>query len=376
MTDRTLQLAMELINRPSVTPDDHGCQDLMIERLQAIGFDVERLRFEDVDNFWARRGSDGPLVVFAGHTDVVPSGPPGDWDTDPFEATIVDGKLYGRGAADMKSSLAAFVTAIEDFVAAHPDHKGSIGLLITSDEEGPSINGTVKVVEWLKHNNIQIDYCVVGEPSSEKELGDIIKNGRRGSLNGKLRVLGKQGHVAYPHLAVNPIHLAAPALTELANELWDDGNEYFPATSFQISNIHGGTGAENVIPGAVQVDFNFRFSTAVTEAELRQRTEDILRRHGLRYELEWRLSGNPFLTPVGMLVDAARGAVKQALGREPELSTGGGTSDGRFIAPTGAEVLELGPLNKTIHQTNEHVAHSDPAMLSTIYRLMLEKLLK
>lgn len=376
MTDRTLQLAMELINRPSVTPDDHGCQDLMIERLQAIGFDVERLRFEDVDNFWARRGNSGPLVVFAGHTDVVPSGPPADWDTDPFEATLVDGKLYGRGAADMKSSLAAFVTAIEDFVAVNPDHSGSIGLLITSDEEGPSINGTVKVVDWLKKNSIKIDYCVVGEPSSEKELGDIIKNGRRGSLNGKLRVLGKQGHVAYPHLAVNPIHLAAPALTELANEIWDEGNEYFPATSFQISNIHGGTGAENVIPGAVQVDFNFRFSTAVTETELRQRTEDILRRHGLRYELEWRLSGNPFLTPVGKLVDAARGAVEQVLGRVPELSTGGGTSDGRFIAPTGAEVLELGPLNQTIHQTNEHVVQSDPGTLSEIYRLMLEKLLK
>lgn len=376
MTDRTLQLAMELINRPSVTPEDHGCQDLMIERLKAIGFEVERLRFKDVDNFWARRGSDGPLIVFAGHTDVVPTGPREDWDTDPFEATLADGKLYGRGAADMKSSLAAFITAIEDFVDTNPDFTGSIGLLITSDEEGPSVNGTVKVVEWLEANNIKIDYCVVGEPSSEQVLGDIIKNGRRGSLNGKLRVLGKQGHVAYPHLAVNPIHQAAPALAELANEIWDEGNQYFPATSFQVSNIHGGTGAENVIPGSVQIDFNFRFSTAVTEDELRRRTEDTLQRHGLSYELDWRLSGNPFLTPVGELVNAAIFAIQQVLDRTPRLSTGGGTSDGRFIAPTGAEVLELGPLNQTIHQTNEHVLADDPATLSRIYRTMLEKLLK
>lgn len=375
MTDRTLQLAMELIDRPSVTPDDHGCQQLMIDRLEAIGFEVERLRFEDVDNFWARRGDRGPLVVFAGHTDVVPTGPVEDWRTDPFKAEIVDGKLYGRGAADMKSSLAAFITAIEDFVADHPDHTGSIGLLITSDEEGPSVNGTVKVVEWLQQRNIGIDYCIVGEPSSETRLGDIIKNGRRGSLNGKLRVIGKQGHVAYPHLAANPIHLAMPALAELSAVTWDEGNDYFPATSFQVSNIRGGTGAENVIPGTVDIEFNFRFSTCVTEQELRQKTEALLNKHGLHYELDWRLSGNPFLTAEGALVKAAQEAVSEELGITPRLSTGGGTSDGRFIAPMGTEVLELGPLNKTIHQTNEHVSEADPAMLSRLYRSMLKKLL-
>jgi len=375
MTDRTLQLAQELIRRRSVTPDDQGCQDLMIERLEAIGFDVKRLRFEDVDNFWARRGSDGPLVVFAGHTDVVPTGPVEDWQNDPFAAEVIDGKLYGRGAADMKSSLAAFITAIEDFVQSHPHHKGSIGLLITSDEEGPSVNGTVKVVQWLQQNNISIDYCIVGEPSSEMELGDIIKNGRRGSLNGKLKIFGKQGHVAYPHLAANPIHQVAPALTDLVNETWDEGNEYFPATSFQVSNIHGGTGAENVIPGKLEIDFNFRFSTSVTEEELRQRTESILQRHGLNYQLDWRLSGNPFLTRAGALVDAAQQAVGKVLGKTPALSTGGGTSDGRFIAPTGAEVVELGPLNQTIHQVNEHIAASDPGKLSSIYQRILENLL-
>ena len=375
MTDRTLQLAQELIRRHSVTPDDQGCQELMIERLEAIGFDIHRLRFEDVDNFWARRGSEDPLVVFAGHTDVVPTGPIDDWRHDPFSAQIVDEKLYGRGAADMKSSLAAFVTAIEDFVQAHPQHKGSIGLLITSDEEGPSVNGTVKVVQWLQQQGINIDYCLVGEPSSENELGDIIKNGRRGSLNGKLKIFGKQGHVAYPHLAVNPIHQAAPALTDLVNETWDEGNEYFPATSFQVSNIHAGTGAENVIPGKLEIDFNFRFSTSVTEAELKQRTEAVLHKHGLNFQIDWRLSGNPFLTKVGTLVNAAQRAVESVLGKPPRLSTGGGTSDGRFIAPTGAEVVELGPLNQTIHQVNEHVSASDPAILSSIYQQILENLL-
>ncbi|MGW8248284.1 MAG: succinyl-diaminopimelate desuccinylase [Acidiferrobacterales bacterium] len=375
MSDHTLLLAQDLIRRRSVTPDDQGCQDLMIDRLEAIGFDVDRLRFEEVDNFWARRGNNGPLVVFAGHTDVVPTGPVDEWQHDPFAADVIDGMLYGRGAADMKSSLAAFVTAIEDFVKAHPQHSGSIGLLITSDEEGPSVNGTVKVVQWLKQNNINIDYCIVGEPSSEKELGDVIKNGRRGSLNGKLRILGKQGHVAYPHLAANPVHLFAPALAELVNETWDEGNEYFPATSFQVSNIHSGTGAENVIPGTLEIDFNFRFSTSVTESELKQRTESILQHHGLDYQIDWRLSGNPFLTPVGVLVEATQRAVSKVLGTNPVLSTGGGTSDGRFIAPTGAEVVELGPLNRTIHQVNEHVAASDPARLSSIYRQILENLL-
>lgn len=375
MSDRTLQLAQDLIQRRSVTPDDQGCQQLMIERLETIGFEVERLRFGDVDNFWARRGNEAPLLVFAGHTDVVPTGPLEAWQSDPFAAEIVDGNLYGRGAADMKTSLAAFITAIEDFVAAQPNHKGSIGLLITSDEEGPSVNGTVKVVEWLQQHDVKLDYCIVGEPSSEKKLGDVIKNGRRGSLNGKLKIIGKQGHVAYPHLADNPIHNIAPALTELVNETWDNGNEYFPATSFQVSNIRAGTGAENVIPGTVDIDFNFRFSTSVTEAELRQRTEKILGRHGLNYQLDWRLSGNPFLTEVGALVDASQKAVNAVMGHVPILSTGGGTSDGRFIAPMGAQVVELGPLNATIHQVNEHVDAKTPAKLSLIYQKILENLL-
>jgi len=375
VSDRTLQLAQDLIQRRSVTPDDQGCQQLMIERLETIGFEVERLRFGDVDNFWARRGNEAPLLVFAGHTDVVPTGPLEAWQSDPFAAEIVDGNLYGRGAADMKTSLAAFITAIEDFVAAQPNHKGSIGLLITSDEEGPSVNGTVKVVEWLQQHDVKLDYCIVGEPSSEKKLGDVIKNGRRGSLNGKLKIIGKQGHVAYPHLADNPIHNIAPALTELVNETWDNGNEYFPATSFQVSNIRAGTGAENVIPGTVDIDFNFRFSTSVTEAELRQRTEKILGRHGLNYQLDWRLSGNPFLTEVGALVDASQKAVNAVMGHVPILSTGGGTSDGRFIAPMGAQVVELGPLNATIHQVNEHVDAKTPAKLSLIYQKILENLL-
>lgn len=375
MTDPTLELASELIRRPSVTPNDEGCQQLMIERLEAIGFKVDRLRFEDVDNFWARRGDAAPLVVFAGHTDVVPTGPLEQWDADPFDPTLKDGFLCGRGAADMKSSLAAFITAIESFVEAHPDHSGSIGLLITSDEEGPSINGTVKVLEWLERNNTRIDYCIVGEPSSEKELGDVIKNGRRGSLNGKLVVRGKQGHVAYPHLARNPIHDAMPALAELAAVTWDEGNEYFPATTFQVSNINAGTGAENVIPGELIVDFNFRFSTEVTENELKSRTEALLQSHGFNFEIGWRLSGLPFLTPEGKLVVAVRDAIKSELGRETVLSTAGGTSDGRFIAPTGTEVVELGPLNATIHQVNECVAEDHPAALSRVYHAVLTNLL-
>jgi succinyl-diaminopimelate desuccinylase len=375
MSDPTLELAQALIRRPSVTPDDQGCQELMIARLEAIGFKVARLRFGEVDNFWARRGDARPLVVFAGHTDVVPTGPLDRWSCDPFDAEIRDGKLYGRGAADMKSSLAAFVTAIESFVAAHPDHGGSIGLLITSDEEGPSINGTVKVVDWLTERGIKIDYCVVGEPSSVATVGDVIKNGRRGSLNGRLTVKGKQGHVAYPHLAQNPIHLALPALDALAREVWDEGNEHFPATTFQVSNIHGGTGAENVIPGTVTVDFNFRFSTAVTDARLKDRVTALLDRHHLTYDLEWRLSGQPFLTPTGKLVEAIRVAICEILGIETELSTSGGTSDGRFIAPTGAEVVELGPLNTTIHQIDEHVAVDDPGRLARVYSRMLELLL-
>ncbi|MCG6975417.1 MAG: succinyl-diaminopimelate desuccinylase [Acidiferrobacterales bacterium] len=375
MSNSTLELAKQLIRRPSVTPEDNGCQDLMISRLEAIGFEVERLRFDDVDNFWARRGSSGPLVVFAGHTDVVPTGPLDQWDADPFDPTVVDGMLYGRGAADMKSSLAAFITAIEEFVAVHPDHKGSIGLLITSDEEGPSINGTVKVVEWLERQQIKIDYCIVGEPSSSEVMGDTIKNGRRGSLNGKLVVHGKQGHVAYPHLARNPIHLVMPALTELAATVWDDGNEYFPATTFQISNIHGGTGAENVIPGAVTIDFNFRYCTEVTDEHLKRRVESLLKSYSLDFDLNWRLSGLPFLTPKGRLVEAVTAAIETELGVKTTLSTSGGTSDGRFIAPTGAEVVELGPLNATIHQINECVKVDDLDRLSRVYSRTLEGLL-
>lgn len=375
MNDPTLELAMDLIRRASVTPNDEGCQPLMIERLEAIGFKIDRLRFGNVDNFWARRGGASPLVVFAGHTDVVPTGPVEKWDSDPFEPTIKDGFLFGRGAADMKSSLAAFITAIESFVAATPDHNGSIGLLITADEEGPSINGTVRVVEWLEENNIKIDYCIVGEPSSEKELGDTIKNGRRGSLNGKLVVRGKQGHVAYPHLALNPIHEAMPALSELADTTWDKGNEYFPATTFQVSNINAGTGAENVIPGELTADFNFRFSTEVTENELKSLTETVLKKYKLDFDIHWRLSGLPFLTADGKLVAAAREAIHTELGRQTVLSTAGGTSDGRFIAPTGAEVVELGPLNHTIHQINECVAVDHPAALSRTYRRVLVNLL-
>lgn len=375
MNDPTLELAIDLIRRASVTPNDEGCQPLMIERLEAIGFKIDRLRFGDVDNFWARRGDTSPLVVFAGHTDVVPTGPVEKWGSNPFVPTIKDGFLFGRGAADMKSSLAAFITAIESFVATTPDHNGSIGLLITADEEGPSVNGTVKVVEWLEKNKIKIDYCVVGEPSSEKELGDTIKNGRRGSLNGKLVVRGKQGHVAYPHLALNPIHEAMPALTELAGTTWDQGNEYFPATTFQVSNINAGTGAENVIPGELTADFNFRFSTEVTENKLKSLTETVLKKYKLDFDIHWRLSGLPFLTPDGKLVAATRDAIQSELGRQTVLSTAGGTSDGRFIAPTGAEVVELGPLNSTIHQINECVAVDHPAALSRIYHRVLTNLL-
>lgn len=376
MSDPSLELAQDLIRRPSVTPEDHGCQDLMIARLERLGFQIERLRFGEVDNFWARRGAGSPLVVFAGHTDVVPTGPLEQWTSPPFEPTLRDGKLYGRGAADMKSSLAAFITAIEDYLAARPDTAGSIGLLITADEEGPSVDGTVKVIEWLNARNVAITYCIVGEPASEQALGDVIKNGRRGSLNGRLTIHGRQGHVAYPHLADNPIHRALPALAELAGETWDQGNEYFPATSLQISNIHGGTGAENVIPGSLEVDFNFRFGTAISEKELRSRTEAILGRHKLDYQLTWRLSGSPFLTPEGALVQAAREAIRAELGREPALSTGGGTSDGRFIAPTGAEVVEVGPRNTTIHQVDECVDAGDPGRLAQVYRRILETLLR
>ena len=375
MTDKTLELAKQLIARPSLTPDDAGCQELMIERLKPLGFEVHRLRFGEVDNFWARRGTAKPVIAFAGHTDVVPTGPKEKWTSDPFTPTIRDGFLYGRGAADMKGSLAAFITAIEDFVAQHPNHKGSIALLITSDEEGPSVDGTVKVVEWLEARGEKIDYCLVGEPSCVKCLGDTLKNGRRGSLNGKLTVHGKQGHIAYPHLVRNPIHLAAPALTDLARTEWDHGNEFFPPTSFQISNINAGTGADNVVPGHLDLKFNLRYSTAVTETERKTRVEGALRQHMLDYEVQWSHSGKPFLTQPGALVEALRTAVKSELGVDTTLSTSGGTSDGRFIAPTGAQVVELGPLNATIHQIDECVRVQDLASLSRVYVRTLTHLL-
>ncbi len=371
----TLELAKRLIARRSVTPEDAGCQELMIERLEAIGFTVERLRFGEVDNFWARRGDAEPLYAFAGHTDVVPTGDEANWKYPPFEPTVDNGVLYGRGAADMKGSLAAMITACERFVEAHPDHKGSIGFLITSDEEGPAMDGTVKVVEHLEARGEKMTGCLVGEPSSTARVGDVIKNGRRGSLGGKLIVRGVQGHVAYPHLAKNPIHLAAPALAELVAAQWDAGNAFFPATTFQISNINGGTGATNVIPGELEVWFNFRFSTEVTPEELQWQVEAILDKHSLDYNLKWELSGLPFLTPSGALVDAAVKAVQAVTGQTPELSTAGGTSDGRFIAPTGAQVLELGPLNATIHKVDECVSVADLDLLSLMYEHILRELL-
>ena len=370
----TVELSRALIARPSVTPDDQGCQQLLAERLQALGFVIEHLRFGDVDNLWARHGSDTPLFVFAGHTDVVPPGPLDEWATAPFDPVIKDGYLYGRGAADMKSSIAAMVTACERFLPAHPDHKGSIAFLITSDEEGPSVNGTVKVVEALQARNEQIDWCLVGEPSSKDQTGDIIKNGRRGSLNGILEIRGKQGHVAYPHLADNPIHRAAPALAELATVEWDAGNEFFPPTTFQISNIRAGSGTENVIPGVLKILFNLRFSTESTAESIQTRVEEILTRHGLDYEISLKLSGAPFLTPAGELVDAARTAIRSTIGVETLLSTSGGTSDGRFIAPTGAQVVELGPINATIHQTNECVNVAELDKLTVIYEEILKQL--
>jgi succinyl-diaminopimelate desuccinylase len=375
MSDKTLELAKQLIARPSQTPRDEGCQEIMIARLEPLGFKIERLRFGDVDNFWAVRGAARPLVAFAGHTDVVPSGPREAWKSDPYQPEVRDGILYGRGAADMKSSLAAFITAIEDFLDRHPRHRGAIGLLITSDEEGPAVNGTVKVMEWLGKQGIKLDYCLIGEPSSVKVLGDTIKNGRRGSLSGRLVVHGKQGHVAYPQLARNPIHALAPALAELAAVQWDQGNADFPPTSFQVSNIHGGTGAENVIPGRLELLFNFRFSTAVTEADLRRRVEETLKRHGLEFDIHWTLSGHPFLTRGTTLIEATKRAVREELGVAATASTTGGTSDGRFIAPTGTEVVELGPLNRTIHQIDECIAVADLARLAHVYRRILEILL-
>ncbi|RPD85717.1 succinyl-diaminopimelate desuccinylase [Neisseria weixii] len=373
---QSLELAKQLIARTSVTPDDQNCQQLLAERLQKIGFTIEEMNFGDTRNIWARRGNTAPVLCFAGHTDVVPTGPLEKWDSPPFEPTEREGRLYGRGAADMKTSIACFVTACERFVAAHPDHQGSIALLITSDEEGDAHDGTTKVVDVLKARGELIDYCIVGEPTATEVLGDMLKNGRRGSLSGNLTVKGKQGHIAYPHLAVNPVHTFAPALLALTKEVWDEGNDYFPPTSFQISNINGGTGATNVIPGELNVKFNFRFSTESTEESLKQRVQDILDRCGVQYDLAWSCSGQPFLTQAGRLTDAARATIRQICGVEAELSTSGGTSDGRFIKAIAAELIELGPSNATIHQLNENVLLDDIPKLSAIYEGMMTELLK
>ncbi|NNN27716.1 succinyl-diaminopimelate desuccinylase [Pseudomonas nitroreducens] len=376
----TLALACELIRRPSVTPVDADCQQLMMQRLDACGFALEPMRIEDVDNFWALRqgrdGANGPVLCFAGHTDVVPTGPEQAWQHQPFDALIdADGMLCGRGAADMKGSLASMIIATERFIADHPDHRGSIAYLITSDEEGPAHHGTKAVVERLKARNERLDWCIVGEPSSTTLVGDIVKNGRRGSLGATLTVRGKQGHVAYPHLAKNPIHLAAPALAELAAEHWDNGNDYFPPTSFQISNINGGTGATNVIPGDLKVIFNFRFSTESTVEGLQQRVAAILDKHGLEWHIDWALSGLPFLTQPGELLDGVAAAIRAVTGRETTPSTSGGTSDGRFIATMGTQVVELGPVNATIHQVDERVLASDLDVLTEIYYQTLVRLL-
>ena len=371
----TLALTRDLIACASVTPGDAGCQSMMMARLQQAGFAVEPLRFGEVDNFWATRGSSGPLLVFAGHTDVVPPGDTGQWESDPFVATEAVADLVGRGAADMKASLAAMVVACEHFVGAHPDHSGRIGFLITSDEEGPAKDGTVRVMETLKDRGEQIDWCVVGEPSSTRELGDIVKNGRRGSLNARLVVHGKQGHIAYPHLADNPIHRAMPTLNALVAEPWDQGNDFFDPTSLQISTIRAGQGVTNVIPGSVEALFNLRFSTEVTADEIRERCEAILDRGGLTYDIEWSLSGEPFLTEPGALLNAVIDSIESTTGNVPEVSTGGGTSDGRFIAPSGAQVVEVGHVNATIHQINERVKLADIPQLTKIYEGILERLL-
>ena len=371
----TLRLARELISRRSVTPEDGGCQELLAERLARLGFAIERVRRGEVTNLWARRGDARPLLCFVGHTDVVPTGPIEKWASDPFVPTERGGKLFGRGAADMKTSIAAFVVAVEGFLARHSSPRGSIALLITSDEEGPAIDGTSKVVELLKSRGERIDYCLVGEPTCVSRLGDTIKNGRRGSLSGTLRVRGVQGHVAYPHLAKNPVHLAVPALTELAATEWDRGNEYFPPTTWQISNIHGGTGAANVIPGEVEILFNFRFSTASPPDALKARVGSILDRHGLDYELDWSLSGTPYLTPRGRLVETLSAAIQDVTGATPEVSTTGGTSDGRFVAEFCPEVVEFGPVNASIHKLNEHVDLSAIESLREIYQNLLRRLL-
>lgn len=376
MTDSSvLALTKDLISRQSVTPEDAGCQDVMIERLQALGFEIERMVFEDTTNFWARRGSEAPLFAFAGHTDVVPAGKLDQWHTPPFEPTEKDGYLYGRGAADMKGSLAAMVVATERFIAQHPDHKGSIGFLITSDEEGPFINGTVRVVETLMARDEKIDMCIVGEPSSTAIVGDVVKNGRRGSITGDLTVKGTQGHVAYPHLADNPVHKSLLAIHELATTEWDQGNEFFPPTSFQIPNVQAGTGASNVIPGEFHVQFNLRFSTELNNDAIVERVTATLNRYDLNYDLKWTFNGDPFLTDTGALLEAVVAAVDEVNQTKPALLTTGGTSDGRFIARMGGQVVELGPVNATIHKVNECVKIDDLEKLTDMYQKTLEHLL-
>ena len=372
---QTLELAKSLISKASVTPDDNGCQAIIIDRLKKNGFTINPLKFGDVDNFWATHGDSGPIFAFAGHTDVVPAGDTKAWKTEPFEPTIKDGFLYGRGAADMKGGLASMVTATEKYIKENPNHNGTIAFLITSDEEGVAINGTVKVMDYLNKNNQKIDYCLLGEPSSTSIAGDVIKNGRRGSLNGVLKINGKQGHVAYPHLAINPIHLVSSALNDLCNQEWDNGNDYFPATSFQISNMHSGDGVTNVIPGDARVMFNFRYSTETTKEELQKSVHEILDSHKLDYTIDWSHSGYPFLTPKGELVSACIDAIQKTKGIQTELSTAGGTSDGRFIAQEGTQVVELGPVNETIHQVNESVLVQDLDDLSEIYYQVLTKIL-
>ncbi|CCW30213.1 Succinyl-diaminopimelate desuccinylase [Xenorhabdus nematophila F1] len=370
-----IDLAQQLIKRPSVSPDDQGCQELLIQRLQNIGFTIERMPFGDTLNFWAYRGT-GVTFALAGHTDVVPAGDISQWQTPPFEPSIRNGMLYGRGAADMKGALAAMVVAAERFVMENPEHNGRLAFLITSDEEAKAVNGTVKVVETLMSRQERLDYCLVGEPSSQQRLGDIIKNGRRGSLTASLSIFGTQGHVAYPHLADNPIHHSLPFLQELVNTNWDNGNEFFPATSMQIANIQAGTGSNNVIPGKLSVQFNFRFSTELTDTEIRQQVEGMLKKHNLKYKLDWWLSGQPFLTCEGELVDATVESIEHFCGYKPELSTSGGTSDGRFIAGMGAQIVELGPINATIHKTDECVKTTDLQELSLIYQRIMEQLIK
>ena len=375
MSSETLKLAHELISRPSITPEDEGCQQLIGERLAALGFDLESMIFDDTTNLWARRGQGRKLFCFAGHTDVVPPGDVNDWEFPPFQPTLHEGYLFGRGAADMKGSLAAMITATKRFIKDYPNVDADIAFLITSDEEGPFINGTKRVIETLQQRNEKIDWCIVGEPSSTETLGDIVKNGRRGSLTGDLTVLGIQGHVAYPHLAKNPVHDLAPALSDLIKEEWDEGNASFPPTTFQVSNIQAGTGAGNVIPGRINTQFNFRFSTELTAEKIKQRVETILDKHSLEYNLQWKLNGPPFLTESGALVEAVQSAIEHECGFSTTLSTAGGTSDGRFIAPTGAQVIELGPVNATIHKVNECVKASDLDKLSKVYYRCMEKLL-